>query len=479
MGRTYRRAPSETAPLGALRRCLPWLYGIILVVAISGCAHYSINQPLRQADPDAGYRGRNLIDPENDDHLLLLLTFSGGGTRAAAFSYGVLETFRDTAVFIQGRQRRLLDEVDWISGVSGGSFTAAYYGLFRDRIFEDFEARFLKKNIQGDLARATLFNPINWVKLLSGYYDRSDLAADYYHEHVFKGRTYADLLARKQPMIVINATDMVQGTKVAFLQDTFDLICSDLSTFPIARACAASSAVPMVLTPITLRNYAGQCGYQMPEALAQAMRPPRDFSSRRFDLANDMLPFLDSQKKPYIHLVDGGVADNLGLRAALERVTLLGDPWTTLKYANLENTHKIAFIVVNAETAINDKWDRFEQVPPLVAMLDSYSSIAIERYNRETVALLVESFPRWADEIRRGRCGSNPISTEPGTCGDIEFYLVQVRFDALDDEVERNFLKRLPTSFVLQPQEVDRLREAARRILSESLEFQRLLQDLK
>jgi len=145
----------------------------------------------------------------------------------------------------------------------------------------------------------------------------------------------------------------------------------------------------------------------------------------------------------------------------------------------LENTHKIAFIVVNAETAINDKWDRFEQVPPLVAMLDSYSSIAIERYNRETVALLVESFPRWADEIRRGRCGSIPISPDPGTCGDIEFYLVQVRFDALDDEVERNFLKRLPTSFVLQPQEVDRLREAARRILSESLEFQRLLQDLK
>jgi len=479
MGKTYRRAPSETVPLGALRRCLPWLYGIILVVAISGCAHYSINQPLRQADPDAGYRGRNLIDPENDDQLLLLLTFSGGGTRAAAFSYGVLETFRDTAVFIQGRQRRLLDEVDWISGVSGGSFTAAYYGVFRDRIFEDFEARFLKKNIQGDLARATLFNPINWVKLLSGYYDRSDLAADYYHEHVFEGKTYADLLARKQPMIVINATDMVQGTKVAFLQDTFDLICSDLSTFPIARACAASSAVPMVLTPITLRNYAGQCGYRMPEALAQAMRPPRDFSSRRFDLANDMLPFLDSQKKPYIHLVDGGVADNLGLRAALERVTLLGDPWTTLKYANQENTNKIVFVVVNAETAINDKWDRFEQVPPLVAMLDSYSSIAIERYNRETVALLVESFPRWADEIRRGRCGSNPISTEPGTCGDIEFYLVQVRFDALDDEVERNFLKRLPTSFVLQPQEVDRLREAARRILSESPEFQRLLQDLK
>ena len=155
-----------------------------------------------------------------------------------------------------------------------------------------------------------------------------------------------------------------------------------------------------------------------------------------------MLPFLDSKKKPYIHLVDGGVADNLGIRAVLERVTLMGDPWTTLKYAKRENVHKVVFVVVNAETEINDRWDRYEKVPPFAAMLDSYSSIAIERYNRETVALLSESFPRWADEIRRGRCGSGKISTEPGSCGDIEFYLVQVKFDALDDEAERIYFKQ-------------------------------------
>jgi NTE family protein len=131
-------------------------------------------------------------------------------------------------------------------------------------------------------------------------------------------------------MIWINATDMVHGTRVSFVQDAFDVLCSDLSTFPVSRACAASSAVPMVLSPITLRNYAGQCDFQMHKGLAEAMQPPRDMSLRRFDLANSMLPFLDSKKKPFIHLVDGGVADNLGLRAVLERVTLLGDPWTTL-----------------------------------------------------------------------------------------------------------------------------------------------------
>jgi NTE family protein len=469
------------------RITLPWardrllrcIHVLVLLLAASGCAHQFTNQPLRQYQPQEGYRRSNFVSVENDDQLLLMLTFSGGGTRAAAFSYGVLETLRDTTVSIRGQQRRLLDEVDWISGVSGGSFTAAYYGLFGDRTFEDFETRFLKKNVEGDLVRGILFNPVNWVKFFAGFYGRSDFAADYYDKYVFEGKTFGDIMARKGPMIIVNATDMVHGTRVSFVQDMFDPICTDLINYPIARACAASSAVPIVLTPITLRNYAGQCDYQMPRALAEAMQPPRDISLRRFDLANNMMPFLDSYKKPYIHLVDGGVADNLGLRAVLERVTLMGDPWSTLKYGHNENVHKIVFVVVNAETEIDTKWDHYANVPPFGAMLESYSSIAITRYNVETVALLSESFHRWADEIRKERCGAGKISKEPGSCGDIEFYLVQVRFDALNDEAERSYFKRLPTSFVLKPEQVDQLRGAARRILTKSKDFQRLIEDLR
>jgi hypothetical protein len=111
-------------------------------------------------------------------------------------------------------------------------------------------------------------------------------------------------------------------------------------------------------------------------------------------------------------------------------------------------------------------------------MLDSDSSIAIERYNRR-VALLQESFPSWVEEIRRGRCGSKPISVEPGSCGDIEFYLDQVKFEALGEEAERRSLNRLPTSFVLKPEEVDTLRDAGRRILANSKEFRRLLRDFR
>jgi NTE family protein len=476
---TAAQKASMCFPLWVRVHCLPWICGIVFIIVASGCAHYPINQPLRQSAPKLEYRAKNFKHVGKDDDLLVMLTFSGGGTRAAAFSYGVLESLRDTEISIHGRKKRMLDEVDWISGVSGGSFTAAYYGLFGDRIFEDFESRFLKKNIQGDLISGILFNPVNWAKLSSPYYDRSDLAADYYDKYVFDHGTFGDILARGGAMIVINATDMVQGARFSFLQDPFDVICSDLLSFSVARACAASSAVPVMLSPVTLRNYAGKCGYQLPPALAEAMQPPREVTSRRFDLANNMLPFLDSQNKPYIHLVDGGVADNLGLRAVLERVTLMGDPWTTMKVANLTNVHKVVFVVVNAETEIDTKWDRFETNPPFGIKLASYSSIAIARYNTDTVALLSESFNRWADEIRRGRCGSSKITTEPGSCGDIEFYLVQVKFDALDDEAERHYFKQLPTSFVLKPEEVDKLRDAARRILTKSREFQRLVHDLQ
>ena len=449
----------------------------VVLFLMVGCAHYTVNQPITQVDPDSGYRGKFMGQPGNSDELLLYLTFSGGGTRAAAFSYGVLEELKNTEVTINGKTRRLLDEVDAISAVSGGSFTAGYYGLFGDRIFEDFEPRFLKKNIQGALGSRIFLNPINWVRLFSPFYDRSDLAEEYYNKNVFDGGTFGDIADRKGPMILINATDMITGIRFAFNQDLFDAICSDVSKFPVARAAAASSAVPILLTPVTLRNYAGSCGFTLPEKLETILRE-QDTTKREFHHLNNLRPYLDADKTKYIHLVDGGVADNLGLRAALDRVLALGGIWETFQYLGLENTRKVVFIVVNAETEVSSTWSLFGKPPAFAAMLSSYSSIAITRYNFETVMLLRESFSRWTDEIQKNRCAGKSVSTEPGACGDIKFYLIEVKFDALKDEAERHYFKRLPTSFKLPEKEVDKLRDAAHRILTHSGEFRQLLDDL-
>jgi NTE family protein len=71
------------------------------------------------------------------------------------------------------------------------------------------------------------------------------------------------------------------------------------------------------------------------------------------------------------------------------------------------------------------------------------------------------------------------VSTAPGSCGDIKFYVVEVKFDTLKDETERMYFKRLPTSFKLKSEQVDKLRDVAHRILDESEEFQRFLRDVK
>ncbi|MGO9612803.1 MAG: patatin-like phospholipase family protein [Dissulfurispiraceae bacterium] len=145
MGRLRQSGPETGVYSRIFWRIVLW-YGILATALIMvGCAHYPMNQPITQVDPDSGYRGKTMGVPGNSAELLLYLTFSGGGTRAAAFSYGVLEELRATEVTLDGKKRRLIDEVDAISAVSGGSFTAGYYGLFGECIFEDFESKFLKK----------------------------------------------------------------------------------------------------------------------------------------------------------------------------------------------------------------------------------------------------------------------------------------------------------------------------------------------
>ncbi|MDQ5987349.1 MAG: hypothetical protein CSYNP_03089 [Syntrophus sp. SKADARSKE-3] len=454
-----------------------WAVGVLILCFFltQGCTYvkYPLNKPPAQYNPGSGYIAQNMKKPGNSDKLLVILSFSGGGTRAAAFSYGVLEELNATEITYDGQKRRLVDEVDLISGVSGGSFTAAYYGLFGNRIFTDFEPRFLKKNIQSSLTARIILNPSNWLRLASPYFDRSDLAAEYYDENVFEGGTFGDMLKRKGPMVFINATDMSLGTRLTFQQTLFNAICSDLSSYSVARACAASSAVPGILTPITLKNYSGICGYKVPPEYEK--HPP---SYRQKEMRENLTILLDSKEKPYFHLIDGGVADNLGLRAVEEAVDAMGNFWTAMKILRSENVRKVVFIVVNAETKIESKWDKLEIVPPLMAIVSNYSSIAIIRYNRETMALLQESFMRWTNDIRTGRCPPGEVSTVSGTCGDIEFYLMDVKFDQHKDPAEREYLGKLPTSFRLSDEAVDRLKKAARSILTESTDYQRLIRDL-
>jgi hypothetical protein len=143
----------------------------------------------------------------------------------------------------------LLDEVDAISAVSGGSFTAAYYGLHGDATFPAFEQQVLRRDLNGDLLRRVL-NPMRWFTPEG----RSAAAAQLYGRTIFQGARFADLQKRDGPLVVINASDLESGNRFAFLQGQFNLLCSDLLSYPVGDAVAASSAVPVLFELFSMRG---------------------------------------------------------------------------------------------------------------------------------------------------------------------------------------------------------------------------------
>ena len=434
-----------------------------LALLALGCATYRpANPPLERYDPTYGSRPARAQADRPMGDVALILAFSGGGTRAAALSYGVLRELRDTRVVVEGQEKRLLDEVDTITSVSGGSFTAAYYGLFGERIFEDYEERFLRRNVQRRLV-LELLRPANWLRLLSPYVHRSDLAVRLYDREIFDRATFADLQQAKGPFLQINAADLAVGSRFTFFQPQFDLICSDLSRLKVARAVAASSAVPVLFAPFTLRNYAGTCGFERPAWLDQALAD-RKGSLRRFRVAQTVESYLDADRRRYIHLVDGGIADNLGLRGPLENVILVGGIRERLEMLGDARPRHVAIVVVNAEVHPEPPFNRGAGAPGLGSILNAVSGIQIYSYNFETLELMRQSLHSWVRQMPSGADG------QP-----VRGYVPEVAFDSLEDPAERAFFDGLPTSFKLGGEAVDRLIEAGGRLLRESPDFQALV----
>src|SRR4030095_11688417 len=215
--------------------------------------------PIATQALDKGYRLQRVkADPDNPGDVLVILTLSGGGTRAGALAYGTMEALRGVKMRIGGRSRRLLDEVDVINAVSGGSIVAAYYAVHREGLFRDFESRFLKRDVERQI-RAEVF--ANLPRLAQPRFSRGELLAAYFDRELFDVAPYSDLASgNMRPYVVINASALATGARFPFTQGQFDLLCSDLGSVSIGRAVAASAALPPYFSAITLSNYAGTCG---------------------------------------------------------------------------------------------------------------------------------------------------------------------------------------------------------------------------
>ena len=432
---------------------------LLLILFIQGCA--SIYKPQNQAIGEIvdgrGYRFTPDHAVDRGDHLVFL-TFSGGGTRAAALSYGVLQELRDTRIDSRGRRVRLLDEVDSISSVSGGSFTAAYYGLFGEQIFQDYEDVFLRQSIQGTLIRQ-LFNPFYWWRSLFTAFDRTEMAIEYYDSRIFRGKTFADIPLGRRPYIEINATDLGGGQRFAFTQGQFDLICSNLDTFPVARAVTASSAVPIAFPPVVIQNHAGQCDTSK-SSRVRNISSRQELTRRQYDLSKRVNAYANQTARPYIHLVDGGIADNLGLRALIDRIDAVGADLFIRNQVRIPKD--VLIILVNAEVKPERSIELSAEKPSVVDTVDAFSNTQIALYNEETQILIAQEIREMEDELR-----------ERGY--DVKFYLAEVSFASLEEKSLKSFFNNLPTSLELSNSEVDLLIRTGRTLLRKAPDYQTFL----
>jgi len=343
--------------------------------------------------------------------------------------------------------------------VSGGSFTSAYYGLYGDRLFVDFEERFLRRDVEGALIRGFL-NPLRWFSS----HGRTEMAVAYYQSTLFGEATFADLIRKDAPQILINTSDLSSGARFTFVQDYFNLLCSDLGSFPLARAVAASSAVPVVFDPVVVQNFGG-CARSLPPWLAAAQQRDQDNPNLAMIVQGDTA-FENRVAHKYAQFVDGGITDNLGLRAMLDTVELIGGAKQYLQGLGIATPRRIAILSVNASADTPQGIGATREAPGIEATLNAVTNIQLHRYNVATLQQTQRALMRWAGELSTAE---RPVSQ----------YFIQLSFEDVPDPPLRRWLNEIPTAFVLEADQVERLIATGRQLLRNNPEFQRLLASLR
>ena len=212
------------------------------------------------------------------------LALSGGGSRAANFG---------SAVLWELDRLGILQHVQYISTVSGGSLAGAYYVTFRDD-----PLKWNKQNLQQVMSQSfelwsLLYglNPIHWLQYLGTSYNRSHLLEEVFNRRVFEKRTFGQL-RHGHPTLLRNATDYSTGERFVFSDYSFYNLSSDLGALPISVGVTASAAFPGIFPNVTLRSFTEKGGPKWAD----------HFNHARGSVFNE-----------YFHLFDGGVSDNLGL----------------------------------------------------------------------------------------------------------------------------------------------------------------------
>ena len=439
-----------------------YLYSGLMMILLTGCTSYGVidNSPLAEPEKMTGYSWHEWSSNDRNNDIDMSVSFSGGGTRAAALSYGVLKGLRDTTIEVDGKSVRLLDQIDQISSVSGGSFTSAYYGLNGDGIFDTYKEAFLLRDVEKELFWG-LTNPLEWFRRGG----RTEMAIRFYNDTIFHDATFADF-RKDLPLIVINASGLGNGVRFSFIQEYFNLFCSDLESFPVAKAVAASSSVPIVFLPVVLEKYS-ECDSSEPGWLKAAKAKAKTNNDPLLaETVRGIEILINKERLRYVHLVDGGITDNLGLLALYDLITLTGGAQQTVRSYDTKPPKYFIVLSVNSSTDPNLDMDISTAEPSISETIGAMSDIQLHRYNSSTLALMKSSIKKWAKAVSTPEHQVKP-------------YFISIGLKDVVKPKLRLFLNKIPTSFGLSEKAVDNLVNTGIELLHNNPEYQRLVSDLQ
>src|SRR5215469_10560754 len=342
-----------------------------LMVSCAQIHNDPINLPLQTAGSAPATEFGAGVETYYDD-TVVALSFSGGGTRAAAFSYGVLTAFDETPT--PNRSTSLLDRVDFVTGVSGGSVLAAYYGLKKRAALADFKQRFLLRNAEESLQ--TNLSLLSLAKGLQGGINDPTLFPKWLDDNLFEHATFKSLLYQRRPYIWINASDIYDRTPFVFGTVLFGALCSDLSNYPISLAVAASAAVPVIFAPVVVQGYPGGCSVPLPDWVRRVRGDP-DAQPLLKLFANAMYRYHSGEVR-YVKLLDGGMVDNYGLAGFTIARLAANTPYGPLEPEEAVKLRRLMFLVVDSGRAPSGSWSQTVEGPAGANLITASSDTATE-----------------------------------------------------------------------------------------------------
>lgn len=443
------------------RHRLPALLGVTLLLA--GCATAFNNEPLNPAVTpeflEQSRRDRGIVADN-----VIGLSMSGGGLRAAAFSFGVVQALTGEA----SGHSDVYDDLTFISSVSGGSLTAAYVALKGRDGLRTFQQDVLERNLERDL-RLNLLSPVNLARLLAGgLNDRSNLDR-LLDAEVFSGATFADLYRRNKPDVWINATDLYNRVPFPFIPPVFLGLCSDLSQVRVAEAVAASMAVPIAFAPVVLRTYPQDCLTPLPQDMDRMLADDGSVATGIVaSTARAIRNYRDPTRMRYVKLVDGGLTDNQGLSSILIARAVAGTPYGPFTEADAVRMRRMLFLIVDAGRPPLGDWALSRDGPPGVDIGVAAADAAIDSATRLSANAFREMVREWRTSIVQHRCSLDEAQVRrhlrregPWRCDDVQFLVGTVSFETLEPQRAAR-LRSIPTRLTLPREDIAELVQAGR-----------------